>query len=89
MGNNMAIMVYRVRVDLSEFPYPRELAGVYTDDMKNALDEYIDFFNQTRVSTWIPKLERQKADMDVSAGILVLNPPFETLCPLDQYGQLT
>jgi hypothetical protein len=87
MGNNMAILVYRVRVDSFEFPYPRELAGVYTDDMKESLYQYIDDFNKRRVSTWVPKLERQQTEMDVSAGILALNPPFELLCSLDQYGE--
>jgi hypothetical protein len=83
----MAILVYIVRVDNFEFPYPRELVGVYTDDMKVQLDEYIEQFNKTRVSTWVPKLERQKSDMDLSAGIVAVNPPFDRLCPLDQYGE--
>lgn len=87
MGNNMTILVYRVRVDNFEFPYPRELAGVYTDDMKEALYQYIDDFNKKRVSTWVPKLERQRLDLDVSSGIVATNPPFDTLCTLDQYGE--
>ena len=83
----MAILVYRVRVDNFEFQYPRELAGVYTDDMKEALYKYLDDFNKKRVSTWVPKLERQQTEMDLGPGIIAVNPPFDTLCPLDKYGE--
>jgi hypothetical protein len=63
----MAILVYRVRNDYFEFPYPRELLAVYDNSKYHKVHTFISKLNQTRRSEWVTILSVQRAqDFDTS-----------------------
>lgn len=74
----MAILVYRIRNDSFEFPYPRELLAVYDDKKYHKVHTFVSKVNQVRRSEWVTLLSVNRVhdfDLSLLPPEVKINPP--------------
>lgn len=58
----MAVLVYRVRNDSLEYPYPRELVAVYANEKYREVHTFISKYNAARKNIWETSLSWERKE---------------------------